>query len=128
MAMRIAPQGELTLTKAKPVKRGTYLQWIRSLPCVVTGTRPVEAAHLSTARPELGHFGRGKQQKASDSWVLPLSPEEHRRQHDMGEKKYWFLQHQDPYLLCLVLWRLWSDYGPDATEHAERIILRGLKR
>lgn len=128
MAFRIPYQGELTLTKAKPVKRGTYLQWIRQLPCCVTGTRPVEAAHLSTARPELGHFGRGKQQKASDRWTLPMSPDEHRRSHDIGEHKYWFRQGVDPYTLCLVLHGLWSDYGPDATEHAERIILRGLKR
>lgn len=126
MAFRIAPSE--APVKAPPVKRPSYLSWIRTLPCVVTGTRPVEAAHLSMARPDMGHYGKGKSQKASDSWCLPLCPDEHRRQHDIGEKKYWFLQHQDPHTLCLVLWRLWSDYGSSATEHAERIIMKGIRQ
>jgi hypothetical protein len=74
---------------AKARKDSGYLAWLHEVPCIVTGTLPVEAAHLSTANPKYGHMGRGKGQKAHDRWALPLSQDEHRLQHHQGEATYW---------------------------------------
>lgn len=124
---RIAPREETTLTKPRPVKRRDYLAWIHDIPCVITGKTGVEACHLSWARPELGHYGRGKSRKASDRWVLPMSPEKHREQHSMGEQRFWMMHKPDPHILCLTLYGLWSDYGDEATEFATRIIMKGIR-
>lgn len=108
--------------KAKPVKRGKYLDFIRSLPCAVSGKRPVEAAHLSTANRALGHFGRGKGSKAPDRWALPLHSEEHRAQHDTNEMAFWQEHGIDPHLLALALFGLWSDLGDEGRPFAAALI------
>jgi hypothetical protein len=107
MAYRIAPQASQPVVKA--VKREPYLQWVRQLPCIVTGQHGVEACHLSTANLTYGHFGRGKSQKASDRWALPLTPAEHRRQHAMNELIYWRSVRVNSHLAALVLWGMYSD-------------------
>ena len=94
---------------AKARKDKGYLQWLHSVPCIVTGTLPVEAAHLSTANPEYGHMGRGKGQKSNDRWALPLSPAEHRKQHHAGEAMYWISCAINPYFAALVLHGLYLD-------------------
>ena len=95
---------------AKARKDGGYLKWLHGIPCIVTGALPVEAAHLSTANPKYGHMGRGKGQKAHDRWALPLSPEEHRLQHHLGEMNYWQYQAGvNPWLTALVLHGLYLD-------------------
>ncbi|MGR7993890.1 hypothetical protein [Xanthobacter sp. ZOL 2024] len=48
----------------------------------------VEAAHLRFSEDAFGKVGPG-QAKPSDEWVLPLTHEEHMRQHDMGEREFW---------------------------------------
>jgi hypothetical protein len=53
---------------------GRYLDWIRSLPCLVCG-RPAEAHHT-------GPHGLGK--KADDSTAIPLCTEH----HTMGRSAY----------------------------------------
>lgn len=74
--------------KQRPVKKPEYLAWIRGFPCVLTW-RPAEAAHLSMANSRFGHAGRGKAQKASDRWALPLCPDMHREQHRTSETEFW---------------------------------------
>ena len=108
--------------RTAPIKRKTYRDWIGTLPCIVTGTTPVEAAHISTANLSYGHLGRGKGAKASDRWCLPLSPEKHAEQHQMKEIKFWNQQGIDPYLAALTLYALWTDLGDDATDIAQQII------
>lgn len=111
---------------AKARKDGGYLKFVRQIPCIVTGTLPVEAAHLSTANPKYGHTGRGKSQKAHDRWALPLSPEEHRMQHHFGEAAYWLCLPIDPYLTALVLHGLYLDgVEPDAAARLIQQITRG---
>ena len=109
---------------AKARKDSGYLAWLHSIPCIVTGTLPVEAAHLSTANPKYGHMGRGKAQKAHDRWVLPLSHDQHLLQHLEGEARYWAAQWDireiDPYLTALVLHGLYLDGV--SPEDAYRII------
>lgn len=103
-------------------KNADYLAWIRTLPCAVTGRHPVEAAHLSTANPQYGHFGRGKSQKAPDRWALPLHADEHRKQHGMNEYRYWLDARINPYPLALALHGVWSDHGEEATPFALLIL------
>lgn len=106
----------------KPVKNKDYLSFIHELPCVVTGKGGVEAAHLSTANPLYGHLGRGKSQKASDRWVLPLSQAEHRRQHDMNEEEYWKSVAINPWALACIIYGIWSEHGENGVEIAIRAI------
>lgn len=124
MASRIAISKEAPLPSRKTarVEQPDYLKWIRSLPCVITGTRPVEAAHVSFANPAYGAHGRGKGSKVSDRWALPLSPAAHRAQHGAGEQSFWFEHGINPHVLCMSLWGLFCERGPDTVQEAERII------
>lgn len=111
--------------RAKSGKDSSYLEWLHSLPCVVTGSRPVEAAHLSTANVFYGHMGRGKGQKADDRWALPLAPALHAKQHAGNEMAFWKWTGIDPHRLALVLHALWeqgasADYAAIIIEQHRR--------
>lgn len=74
------------------------------MPCIVTGTRPVDAAHVSYADPRYGKRERGKGEKADDRWAVPLCRAEHDRQHRMGdEQAYWASVGIDPLRVALAL-------------------------
>lgn len=120
MAFEIRKAQEPYFPAKKPRKNAGYLSFIRKLPCCVTGRYPVEAAHLSFAAPKYGHYGRGKGSKAPDRWALPLHPDEHRKQHSMGERDYW--EGENPHVLALTIWGLFSDMGDDAELFATAII------
>ena len=126
---RIAPSG-VSITRAKPKSDEPYLDYIRTLPCVVCG-RPAEAAHLSTGNRFYGHHGRGTAQRAADRWAMPLCPYHHRNgryaQHKMGEKPFWISVGKDAYKLSLILQGLWLEHGPDAEEHARKVIMEQIK-
>lgn len=107
MAFAVPKRGftnQPTGKQSKRVKDGAYLDFIRSLPCIVTGRMPAEAAHVSYAVPEYGKLGRGKGAKESDRWAVPLDPEEHRRQHLMNEQDYWRSVGIDPCITAALLW------------------------
>lgn len=111
--------------KRKPQKRSSYLAFIHSLPCVVTGKHGVQAAHVSFASPWHGHYGRGKSAKAPDRFALPLSPQEHDLQHSgkLGsERDYWVVKGIDPHELANTLWGLFCDY--DEAEAIDRCTSR----
>lgn len=122
MAYRIAIHDAAILPKAPPRKADAYLKFIRTLPCVVTGKQPVEAAHLSFAALEYGHLGRAKGRKASDRWVLPLHPDEHAKQHAGNERAYWASTGINPHILALVFWGLFSDMGEEAESYCKLVI------
>lgn len=88
---------------SKRVEKPAYLDFIRSLPCIVTRREPVEAAHVSYPEPRAGKLGRGKGAKESDCWAVPLHPDEHRRQHSMGEREYWQSAGVDPCIIAAFL-------------------------
>lgn len=106
----------------KGVKEPDYLSWVRQLPCVLTGTLEVDAAHVSYAAPEYAAHGRGKSQKVSDKWVLPLSRQKHRDQHLINEKVFWKEQGIDPHLICLVLFSIYNELGDDGLPVAARYL------
>lgn len=122
MASRIAPRPIQAVTKHAPVKSPSYLAFIRQLPCVVTGRRPAQAAHVSYQAEHYGARGRGKSQKVSDRFALPLCEEEHRIQHTMNERAYWEKRGIDPHIVCLVLWGLYHERGSDGLDLAEKAI------
>lgn len=124
MASRIAHNyaSPAATPKQPAVKSKGYLAFLHSLPCCVSGERDVQAAHVSMAAPQFAHYGRGKGRKAPDRWALPLSAEEHDRQHKIGEERFWREAGINPHILALTLWGLWSDMGDDAEPWAIAII------
>lgn len=126
MAMQIRKEAAVAFPKAKPAKNRGYLSFIRELPCCVSGRSGVEAAHLSMAAPQYGHYGRGKSRKASDRWVLPLSREAHYEQHQDGEERFWSRAGINPHVLALTIYGLWTELGEDAAPFAAAIINQSL--
>ena len=122
MAFEIRKASTYEFPKSKPKKRKDYLSFLHQLPCVVTKSMPVEAAHVSFAAPEYAHYGRSKGTKASDRWAVPLSPYEHRRQHSMNEEAYWLEVGIDPHKLALVIWGLWTEHKKEAEPYATAVI------
>jgi len=125
MAYRINKQTEESFPKAKSKKDRSYVSWLHDLPCVVTGRYGVEAAHVSYANPRYGCYGRGKGTKVSDIYALPLSPEEHRKQHWSGnEIQYWSDVGENPHSLAVVLWAIYSQYGDAGVPFAVSAIMQ----
>jgi hypothetical protein len=122
MAFQIRKTEFQPTPKRKAQKSKNYLSFIHRLPCVVTGRTAVEAAHLSSAAPQYGHYGRAKGTKVSDRWVLPLAPEEHRAQHAGNEMAYWQSVGINPHMLALTIYGLFSEMGDDAEPFASAII------
>jgi len=89
---------------SKRVENPAYLDWIRTLPSIVSRREGVEAAHVSYAVPAYGKLGRGKGAKESDQWAVPLTPDEHREQHRVGEKAYWASVGIDPCIIAALLY------------------------
>lgn len=109
--------------KKRPAKKDAgYLSWLHELPCLVTGTRPVEAAHVSYADPRYGKRERGKGEKADDRWAIPLSRAEHNRQHSMDERAYWQSVGIDPLQVALAL------YGVKGDNTMAEIIIKNARK
>lgn len=123
IARQIRSGREIT-PKTPPVKSKDYLAFIHLLPCVITGMSPVEAAHLSTANLDWLHHGRGKGQKASDRWALPLTNAKHTEQHSMGEMRFWKEHGINPYWLATVMYAEWRERGDEAWPHCVKLIKR----
>ena len=130
MAFRIVAKSEQPIGKTtRPVKAKGYLAWLHELPCVVSRMSPVEAAHVSFANESFGATGRGKSQKASDRWALPIHPDLHADQHKHGDERgWWRMQGINPHLVALVLWGFWNERGDDATGPATTLINSGIGR
>lgn len=96
--------------KSPRLKVEAHLKFIRTLPCLVTGSRPVEAAHVRYADMRYGKRDTGMAEKPSDHWVIPLSPTSHREQHAFGDElAWWESKGIDPLFVALALWRASGD-------------------
>jgi hypothetical protein len=128
MAFQIARHPEAfsldSRTKQKQPRKhaNAHLAFIRDLPCLVTGKRPVEAAHIRFADSRYGKRAVGGGEKPGDNWTVPLCPEEHRKQHSMNEQEYWQQAGIDPVFVAALLW---AHSGND--EIAEQIIKQARK-
>lgn len=69
------------LIKTKPERDRSYINWVKSLPSVVSG-RPADDAHHI-----IGHGG-GMGTKESDYFTFPLTRDEHTELHNMGWKSW----------------------------------------
>lgn len=98
-----------------------YLRWLRTLPCTLTGRRPVEAAHIRLANPIYGKRETGKSEKPSDRWALPLCADKHREQHGENERLFWLRHGVDP---CQVAAALWAS---EMDDEAAEVILRAAR-
>lgn len=86
-----------------------HLAWIRTLPCVITGNRPVDPAHVRYADPVYGKRETGKAEKPDDKWVIPLCREKHDEQHSMNERIFWARHGLDPLRIALALYACTGD-------------------
>jgi hypothetical protein len=66
----------MNLLKPQQLRDRKYLDWLRTQPCLFTGARETEPAHIGTA---------GKGLKIGDDQAIPLSYKLHRIGHDHGE-------------------------------------------
>ncbi|WP_434340214.1 DUF968 domain-containing protein [Motilimonas cestriensis] len=64
--------------KEKRFESAAYLNFVRALPCVVSGQPNSQAHHL------IGHGHSGMALKVHDFLAFPLSPEAHKELHDIG--------------------------------------------
>ena len=71
----------MMLPKSPRIELPAHLEYVRTLPCLATGQTPCDPHHL------LMGWGR-KGEKPHDFWTIPLTHEEHRALHQMGEKTY----------------------------------------
>lgn len=62
-----------------------YLDFVRAHPCLVTDCELDVVAHHCRHKPH----GGGVALKPSDYRTVPLTPLEHARLHQMGERAYW---------------------------------------
>ena len=85
------------LAKRRAEQFGAYAEWIRTLPCCVTGRWPVEAAHV---------LSRGAGGKAAAN-LVPLVWTEHRALHFMGR---WTYEEKRGINLSAEARRLWTLY------------------
>jgi hypothetical protein len=86
-------------------KDDAHLEFIRELPCLVTGTTVgVDAAHIRAASIQWGKRPTGMGERPADMWTVPLSRAEHEMQHSMSERAYWCLRQIDPLPVAAALY------------------------
>jgi hypothetical protein len=100
-----APQGR----RRPRVTFPGHLAWIRTLPCVITGRRDVEAAHIRFGDTRCGKPAPGMGAKPDDIFVLPLCREKHEEQHRGSEWAFWKEHGIDPHFVALALWAATGD-------------------
>lgn len=86
-----------------------HLAFVRKLPSVLSGQFGCEACHIriGSAVHRKKHTGMG--QKPDDSWTLPLTPDEHKRQHSQNELLFWRSHGIDPFELAIKLYEITGD-------------------
>ena len=74
----------MLIPKHKKVRSRAHRMFVANLPCLITGARDCQAAHIRAKG------GAGMGMKSGDDRTLPLSCETHRKQHAVGsEAKFW---------------------------------------
>ncbi len=99
----------MPVEKCKP-----FLEFLRTQRCCIPGCRrhDIEAAHVSYADAEhlaIGKRSRGRSEKSSDRWAVPLCAGHHRldkdAQHNMSERAFWQMHGLDPIELAQNYWK-----------------------
>lgn len=91
-----------------------YFGWIAMLPCIVSGARPVQVAHIRGADAWFDKELPGTARKPSIPYVVPLAHERHLEQ-EAGNWRFWESHGmprepaQDSVLFhCWWLWRIYQ--------------------
>ncbi len=102
------------LQRRPRVKDGNHLDFIRTLPCLVCGAFPVEAAHIRMSSEVADKRETGIAEKPDDAFTVPLCAKCHRTgpesQHNIGEYKFWQKCKIPPIFVSLALWQATGDY------------------
>ena len=110
--------GDPSDRKQKRIQDDAHLAFVRTLPSVLSGEFGCQACHVRYGDPRYRKKHTGKAQKPDDAWALPLTPSEHRDQHQHNEREWWKANGIDPLWLCLKLYAATGD-----REAAIKIIL-----
>lgn len=106
--------------RAPRKKEESFLDFLRSLPCIVTGG-PAEAAHVRYSSIPHGKRETGAGERPDDRWAVPLSPDEHRlgndSQHAMSERAYWRSRGIDPLIIAALLYSAYQAGDREGAEH-----------
>lgn len=108
----VRPATAFALTGGKKRPRDhkpDHLTFIRKLPCLITGKYGVEAAHIRYGDLRYGKPTGGAGMKPSDNWTVPLSPAEHRDQHQHDEAAWWLAKSIDPLAVASALYAVSGD-------------------
>ena len=104
-----------------------HLAWLSTLPCVITGRRPVHVAHIRYADRTYGKAATGMGEKPSDKWCVPLLAELHlngpNAQHNGNERLFWARYGLDPLRIALSLYVNTGDDEQAAVIIAESVAL-----
>lgn len=104
---RVSPVNRERKTKRYARDFGDEADLVRALPCLITGTTPSEPAHVTSRGAGGGRFD-----------LVPLSPEMHRQQHEVGILSFQACHNLD---LREIADRI-------ALEHPEPLGIRGLAK
>lgn len=73
-------------------KNDDHLEYIRSLPSIVSfKTVDIVSHHVRTS------WNSGGSQKPADIFTLPMTDDEHKALHNMGESRYWDKEGINPF-------------------------------
>lgn len=119
--------------KRRPVtaarqESGSHLAFVRALPCIISGRRPVDAAHVRLASRLHGKPLTGIGVKPDDRWTLPLHHELHMAQHAFPDGELAFWRHhgvRDPLVVCMRLWEVSGDVDAGERVIADAIAATG---
>ena len=103
-------------------KAEAHLKWIRTLPSLVSGIEPVQAAHIRFSDHRYAKRQVGIGEKPDDKFVVPLAGDAHRAQHATNERQWWIDKGIDPVAVALCLWAHTGD------DEAAQIIIRNAKQ
>jgi hypothetical protein len=95
-----------------------HLAFIRTLPCLICGSRKVEAAHIRARSPAYGKRGVGAGEKPDDKFTVPLCVDHHQQQHAVNEMTFWTLVGIDPFAIALSL------FGCSGDEDAGEMVVK----
>ena len=101
-----------------------HLKFIRTLPCLICGTRSrnIQAAHIKSASAAYGKRHTGAGEKASDCWTVPLCADHHSIQHQQGEMVFWRGYGIDPFAKALAL------FAASGDEDAAELVVREARK
>lgn len=78
----------LLIPKNQPLRKPEWLDYVRTLRCLDTGTTPSDPHHI-----KLGWHA--KSVKPPDDWVIPLRRDRHQALHDHGEHRFYMAMMDD---------------------------------